>query len=153
MIKLSIQNLLLLLALLLLGSCSNRFIVKSYTVYLPACEWLDSSVYDQFIDQIGDEEVELLAKANRSIILIDDSTLNYSIRSGGIGWSASIRYKLSGQYLIVDSIDINNKTEFIDEDIFNHEFLYSRDSLVDIDNREKYFTDRYVDKKRSNAIK
>ena len=87
----------------------------------------------------------------KSIILINDTTLNYSIKVGGIGSATTIRYKIKDSVLIIDSVDIyerNSFQEFTDE-VFNHKFKYSKDSLIDLNNNEKYYDQRYIDRSRS----
>jgi hypothetical protein len=84
----------------------------------------------------------------KSIILTSDTSLNYSILLGGIGILTTINYKTIDKLIVVDSIDIYNRDSFQDftNEIFNHKFIYSKDSLVDLINDEKYYNPRYIDK-------
>jgi hypothetical protein len=102
---------------ILLISCNKSFFLQSYSSE-------DSS-----------------ASFKKSIIIISDSTLNYSIKFGGIGAATTIGYSKIDSVLVIDSIDIYGRKsfqEFTDE-IFNHEFFFSKDSLVNLVNGEKYF--------------
>ena len=85
---------------------------------------------------------------NKAIILISDTTLNYSIRFGGLGVSTTIGYTLSGNELIVDTVDIYNRSSFqeIENDIFGYRFYYFRDSLVGINNNELYYGEIFLRK-------
>lgn len=84
----------------------------------------------------------------KSIILTSDTSLNYSILLGGLGISTTINYQTIDTLLVVDSIDIYNRDSFQDytNEIFSHEFIYTKDSLVDLINGEKYYSPRYIDK-------
>ena len=84
----------------------------------------------------------------KSITLTSDNTLKYSISLGGIGISTTINYKPFDTLLVVDSIDIYNRDFFQDytNEIFNRSFIYSKDSLVDLINGDKYYSPRYIDK-------
>jgi hypothetical protein len=81
---------------------------------------------------------------HKSIILISDSTLNYTVRYGDIGASTTIKYKITDNVMIIDSIDIYNRKSFqsYTNEIFENNFLYSKDSLTDIGNNDKYYVDK-----------
>lgn len=81
----------------------------------------------------------------KSIIIISDTTLNYSIKFGGLGVSTTIGYKLLDSLLLIDSVDIYNSDSFqqITNDIFSHTFLYSKDSLIELETNQLYYTNKY----------
>lgn len=86
---------------------------------------------------------------NKSIILISDTTLNYSISFGGLGVSTTIGYDLSDSILLVDNVDIYNRSSFqeITNDIFGHKFYYFKDSLIDINRNDLYYSRKLIQKK------
>ncbi len=70
----------------------------------------------------------------------------------GIGITTTIRYKLQDSLLFVDSVDIYNRKSFqqFTNEIFNHKFLFSKDSLIDLDNHDKYYSQKYFDHKNNS---
>ena len=94
----------------------------------------------------------------KSLILISDTTLNYSIRFGGLGIATTIKYKILDSLLVIDSIDIYGRRAFqeITSDVFNHQYLFSKDSLIDLENNDKFFGKKYFNnlqtKRNKNRI-
>jgi len=89
-----------------------------------------------------------------SIILISDTTLKYSIFFGGLGVSTAIGYNLSDNMLIVDSFDIYKRGDFheiTNDDIFGHRFYYSKDSLLDINRNDFYYSRKLIQKKLKSS--
>ena len=79
----------------------------------------------------------------KSIILKNDSVLEYYKRYGGLGSINSINYKIVNNELITDSLsheggDVPGVTSV--------HFLYSRDSLVNKKTNERYYTQKYLKK-------
>jgi len=157
MIKSITRSHLVFALLLSIIACNNRFVARSYTVYLPAHKLIDTISYSLIKEQLGIKDEDFLMKGNRTIILINDSTLNYFTDLGGIGTLTSMRYLLSNNFLYVDSNRIynsswGNSSWGNEDDILGHKFLFSEDSLVDITNNEKYFFDKHKDKNQPRTI-
>jgi len=129
------ESIILIVMCFVMISCSKH--IQPYS-YIPQVESLYSLTKLDSI-KIG---------TRKSIILTSDTSLNYSISLGGIGISTTINYQTIDTLLVVDSIDIYNRDSFQDitNEIFNHKFIYTKDSLVDFINGEKYYSPRYIDK-------
>lgn len=137
------KNKILLIPPLILTICScNTIFIKSYT-HIPQSSLLHTC-----------KHFTVSTTNNKSIILISDTTLNYIIRFGGLGVSTTIEYTISDNELIVDTVDIYNRSSFqnIDNDIFGYRFYYYRDSLVGINNNELYYSNKFI-KKEHNPSK
>jgi hypothetical protein len=95
------------------------------------------------------------ASSGKSLILISDTALNYSIRFGGLGVATTIKYKILDSLLIIDSIDIYGRRTFqeITSDVFNHEYIFSKDSLVDLVNNERFYGEKYFNRIKINRNK
>ena len=78
---------------------------------------------------------------NKSIVIVSDSTLNYTVLLGDIGASTTIRYKIENELLKVDSVDIYNRKSFqgYTDEIFGVYFHYAKDSLTNKRNGQKYY--------------
>jgi hypothetical protein len=75
---------------------------------------------------------------------------------GGIGISTTITYKKIDNEITVDSIDIYNRESFqnITNEIFSRKFAFSKDSLVDLENQDIYYSAKYVkNKTKENEFK
>ena len=123
-----------ILVLILLGiiiSCKTNYGFKTY-VY-------DSGLKFEKINGIKKPHPQMTTK--KSIVIVSDSTLNYTVLLGDIGASTTIKYKIENQLLKVDSIDIYNRKSFqgYTNEIFGYKFKYSNDSLIDKMNGEKYY--------------
>ena len=81
----------------------------------------------------------------KSIILRNDSILEYWKRYGGIGRSMIIKYVLIDNELIVYPTDVEGYNV---PDISDMHFLYSRDTLINIKTNEKFYNQKYLDKKK-----
>lgn len=81
----------------------------------------------------------------KSIILRNGSILEYWKRYGGIGSSMIIKYALIDNELIVYPTDVEGYNV---PDISDMHFLYSRDSLINIKTDEKFYNQKYLDKKK-----
>lgn len=136
--------------LFLLGifsACNNRFSRQTYIEYITPSKFTcsDSLRYKTILQDVSSNDV-VWVESNRSIILISDSVLNYSIRFGGLGASTSIKYTIVDCLMVVDSVDIYGRKHFQEfaADIFKHTFLYSKDSILNLNNDNKYFSERYI---------
>jgi hypothetical protein len=125
------QILFLIIIVITLGSCKMNYGLKTY-------------VYDNEInfDTINKSNAKTLRNfyTRKSIIIINDSTLEYSIRLGHIKTGTTINYRIKNNILKVDTIDIHNRNSFQDytNEIFGGNFLFSKNSLIDKSNGEKY---------------
>lgn len=79
----------------------------------------------------------------RYIRLINDSILGYSKRYGGLYSNTAIKYTITNDELIVDSVNLEG---YDIPNITNAHFLYNRDSLVNEKTNEKYYNQKYLDK-------
>src|SRR5690606_15265846 len=81
-----------------------------------------------------------------SLIIVNDSVLNYFERFGGIGKATSIKYSVDENILIIDSIDIYGNSSFseLSKGVFNERYFFNRDSLVNVETGEKYLKNAYM---------
>jgi len=87
----------------------------------------------------------------RSIVLKNDSILQYFIRFGGLGSLTTVKYYLKDNLITIDSLDIYGK--IVPEEITNMKMIYSRDSLINSKTREKYYNQKYLDKLHKKYVK
>src|SRR5690606_4776757 len=82
----------------------------------------------------------------KSIIIDNDSVLNYSERFGGIGKATTLKYSVDENILIIDSIDIYGNSTFseLSKGVFNERYFFYRDSLVNVETGEKYLSNEYL---------
>ena len=134
------QNLFLFVSLMLIAfvivSCKISFDTQVYR-FIPS---IDSDIYSE--NEIRKKIVESDVK---SIILRNDSILEYWKRYGGIGSSMIIKYALIDNELIVYPTDVEGYNV---PDISDMHFFYSRDSLINIKTDEKFYNQKYLDKKK-----
>jgi hypothetical protein len=98
-------------------------------------------------DNYGPLEWQELIKLGclpRTIILRNDSILEYFKRFGGLGSLTTVKYYLKDNLMIIDSLDIYGK--IVPEEIINIKMIYSTDSLINIKTNEKYYNQKYLDK-------
>ena len=135
------QNLCLFVSLMLIAfvivSCKIGFDTQVYR-FIPS---IDSDIYSE--NEIREKIVESDVK---SIILRNDSILEYWKRYGGIGNSTIIKYTLINNELIVYPTDIKG---YDVPDISNMYFWYSQDSLINKKTNEKYYNQKYLNKKKN----
>ena len=138
------QNLFLFVSLMLIAfvivSCKIGFDTQVYR-FIPS---IDSDIYSE--NEIRKKIVESDVK---SIILRNDSILEYWKRYGGIGSSMIIKYALIDNELIVYPTDVEGYNV---PDISDMHFLYSRDSLINIKTNEKFYNQKYLDKKKMKNL-
>ena len=118
-------------------SCKTSFKVQVYR-FEPA---IDFDVHDenQIREKIAESDV-------KSITLRNDSVLEYKKRYGGLYSSTSINYKIMNNELIIDSL---NHAGHDVPDVTSMHFLYSQDSLINKKTNEKYYNQKYLDKKKN----
>jgi hypothetical protein len=118
-------------------SCKTNFKVQVYR-FEPS---IDYDVYDenQIRKKIAESDV-------KSITLRNDSVLEYKKRYGGLYSSTSINYKIDNNELIIDSL---NHAGYDVSDVTSVHFLYSQDSLINKKTNEKYYNQKYLDKKKN----
>jgi hypothetical protein len=125
----------------ILVSCKPTFKMQVYSV--------DRQIH--FCDSCDNRK--LSAKLpKKSIVLISDSTLNFTTIYGGLGNSTKIKYRLSNDSLILKTEDIyGRKLENVFED-FSAFYKYSADSLISLQNDEKYYSDSYINSKTKKGF-
>ncbi len=135
----SIQLILFLTLLGIIISCKSNYGFKTYV--------FDSGLKFEKVNGIEKPHPQTTTK--KSIVIVSDSTLNYTVLLGDIGASTTIKYELNNGLLKIDTIDIYNRKSFqgYTNEIFGYEFQYSNDSLIDKKNGEKY----YINKPRKKA--
>jgi hypothetical protein len=114
-------------------SCSTNFRIQAYD-YIPYAPLS--------VDSCGN----LILTGNipwedKSIILLSDTTLNYFRKYGSLGYINTIGYTRLGASILVDSVDEynSNSEDQITRDIIGKFFLYTKDSLVEIDSNQLYY--------------
>lgn len=116
----------------ILSSCKSRFQIQTYSLnrkikFCDACEqrkvWSSNPI--------------------KSIVLISDSTLNYIKSYGGIGTSKKIKYNISNDTLNIDKIDVYGQNLTERNSDFSRQYLINKDSLVSLENDEKYYSNSY----------
>jgi len=127
-----IQLIYQLALIILIISCKTSFNNKTYV--------LDREL--KFKEVKGVKYVFPQKKYKKSIVILSDSTLTYNVTYGDIGESTTIKYKLKNKILKIDTTDIYNRkiSQNNTNEIFGYEFKYSNDSLIGINNGEKYYT-------------
>lgn len=126
----------LTLLIFIFYSCKTQYRIQGY-IFVSKSSLVDTCSH-----------MTISSRNNNSIILINDTTINYSISFGGLGVSTTIEYILSDSILIIDTVDIYNRSSFqeITNDIFGHKFYYFKDSLIDINRRDLYYSERLIQK-------
>ena len=127
----------LILITLVIASCKISFNTQVYR-FIPS---IDSDIYSE--NEIREKIMENDVK---SIVLKNDSILEYCKRYGGIGSSTIIKYTLINDELIVYPTDIKRYNV---PDISNMYFLYSQDSLINKKTNEKYYNQKYINKRQN----
>jgi len=122
----------LLILFEIIVSCKSNYKTQVYS--------LDRQI--QFCDSCETRKVWAKSDAKKSIVLVSDSTLNYSIIYGHIGSSTQIKYKISNDSLILGSKDIYGKELKTDNSNFSNTYLYSTDSLISLQNDERYYAEK-----------
>ena len=122
----------LLILLGIIASCKTNYKIQAYS--------LDRQL--QYCDSCETRKVWAESDAKKSIILVSDSTLNYSIIYGHIGSSTKIKYRISNDSLILESKDIYGNELKTDNLNFSNVYLYSTDSLISLQNNEKYYANK-----------
>ena len=79
----------------------------------------------------------------KTIVLKNDSVLEFRKRHGGLGSLITIEYTLVDNEIVIDSTDVTGR--YIPE-LSGIHFLYSRDSLVNRQTNEKYYNQKFVKK-------
>jgi len=126
-------------AIILMISCKSKYDIQGYT--------LDRNL--KFCDSCADKKVWAETNVKKSIILISDSILNYSVIYGHIGSLAKIEYRISNDTLIMGKKSLNG-IPLVNLDIdkeFANKFLYSKDSLRNIETRELFYANSGRNKK------
>ena len=132
--KLNLYIVLLTLTIFSIMSCKTNTKIQFYK-FVPS---IDVEICDL------NELTKILTETDtKSIILKNDSVLEYYKRYGGLGSINSINYKIVNNELITDSLsheggDVPGVTSV--------HFLYSRDSLVNKKTNERYYTQKYLKK-------
>ena len=134
--KLNLSFILLILTAFAVISCKTNLKVQVYR-FEPS---IDFDVHDE--NQIREKITESDVK---SITLRNDSVLEYNKRYGGLYSSTSINYKITNNELIIDSL---NHAGYGVPDVTSTHFLYSQDSLINKKTNEKYYNQKYLDKKK-----
>lgn len=132
--KLKIIYFLLIQIGIILVSCKTNFKIQVY------------NFQSSFNTESSDEEEirKQIAKSKiKSIILKNDSILEYFTRYGGLANIVTVKYRVIENELIIDSID-NRGRKIIE--LSNIHLIYTPDSLVDKKTHEKYYNEKYLDK-------
>ena len=113
-------------------SCKSNYGFQTYV--------FDNGLEFEKLD--GIEKPKIRTTMRRSIVIVSDSTLNYTVMIHDFGASTTIKYKLENELLKIDSVDIYNRNSFQNytEEIFGLTYKYSKDSLTDIRNGQKYYS-------------
>ena len=124
---------------LVVVSCKTSFESQVYDFKLI----IDSNTYDE------NEIKELISESKmKTIVLKNDSVLEFRKRHGGLGSLITIEYTLVDNEIVIDSTDVTGR--YIPE-LSGIHFLYSRDSLVNRQTNEKYYNQKFVKKKKENT--
>ena len=131
------KTIILLLTLLgIIASCKTNYKIQAYS--------LDRNL--KFCDSCETRKVWAESDAKKSIVLVSDSTLNYSIIYGHIGSSTKIKYRISNDTLILEPKDIYGKELKTEKSNFSNVYLYSTDSLISLQNNERYYINKPKEK-------
>jgi hypothetical protein len=129
------KNLKIVLILIIIGlslSCKSNYGFKTYV--------FDNGLILEKVN--GIDKPKIRTTMRRSIVIVSDSTLNYNVMIHDFGASTTIKYKLENELLKIDTVDIYNRNSFQNyaEEIFGLTYKYSKDSLTDIRNGQKYYS-------------
>ncbi|QNK78297.1 hypothetical protein H7F37_04210 [Winogradskyella sp. PAMC22761] len=129
------KNLKIVLILIIIGlslSCKSNYGFKTYV--------FDDGLELEKVN--GIDKPKIRTTMRRSIVIVSDSTLNYNVMIHDFGASTTIKYKLENELLKIDTVDIYNRNSFQNyaEEIFGLTYKYSKDSLTDIRNGQKYYS-------------
>ena len=124
--RLRIAFILLIFVSIVVTSCKTSFRVQRY----------------RFMFSVGEIWEKMLTNEIKGIDLENDSILVYWKSYGGLGSMKTIRYTLTGNDLIIDSLDIYKRA--VPEEISGTHFAYSKDSLINKKTNEIYFNQKYV---------
>jgi len=96
----------------------------------------------KFCDTCEDKKVWTESNVKKYISLQKDSILNYTVIYGHIGSSAKIKYRIINDTLITDKKSLNGipLTKENSENEFANKFLYSKDSLRNIETGELFYS-------------
>ena len=129
------KNLKIVLILIIIGLslfCKSNYGFKTYV--------FDDGLELEKVN--GIDKPKIRTTMRRSIVIVSDSTLNYNVMIHDFGASTTIKYKLENELLKIDTVDIYNRNSFQNyaEEIFGLTYKYSKDSLTDIRNGQKYYS-------------
>ena len=130
-----------MLVLLVIISCKTSFNVQIYR-FIPIID----------CDTCNLAEInKILSKSDRkSIVLKNDSILEYWKFFGGLGSVTTVKYFLKNNLITIDSLDIYRKT--CPEEFTNIKLVYSADSLINDKTREIYYNQKYIEKKEKKFV-
>src|SRR5690554_679217 len=126
----------LLILIGIFASCKSRYKMQTYSL----------SRNIQFCDSCDQRKV-WTSDPKKSIVLVSDSTLNYTRIVGHIGATTKIKYELSNDTLILKSTDIYGKKVVDNFQDFSNIYLINNDSLTSLQNDEKYYSVSYTKSK------
>lgn len=130
---------LLTIVALVVTSCKTGFESQVYD-FQPV---IDSNTYDE------NEIKEVISESEmRTIVLKNDSVLEFRKRHGGLGSLITIEYTLVDNEIVINSADVTRR--YIPE-LSGIHFLYSRDSLINRQTNEKYYNQKFVKKQKANT--
>ena len=131
-----------LLALIgILTSCKSRYKIQPYS--------LNRSI--QVCDSCEQRKI-WASNPTKSIVLVSDSTLNYTKSYAGLGASTTIKYRIVNDTLTMESYDVYGKNMTENNADFSNLYLYNKDSLTGLNNNEKYYSKYYLKSKRKKGF-
>lgn len=106
----------------------------------------------EYIPIINPDDPQGRTREDKVIFLISKTELDYLENPGQFSTRTTIKYKVNDSIIELDSVSVNPESSSFEysNKIYNHHFLYTKDSLVDLNNGHRYYSDNYIKKNRSN---
>lgn len=132
--KKTIYNIFIWSLIINIVSCSSIGGVKIQVYYLlPTVEY-DTCSFNETMDN-------LIAFDSKYITIQNDSIMILYKNFGGLGFDKHVKYRSINNELITDSIDVSGTFEV---EVQDRCFLYNKDSLVNKQTGEKFYSKRFL---------
>lgn len=130
----SLTLILLIVVAIVVTSCKTAFQPQVYRFLLTTNFGINVETEDEIKET-------LLMSNIKGITLKNDSILEYWKRYGGLYSNTAIKYTITNNELIIDSLNMEG---FDIQNITGMCFLYSKDSLVNKQTNERYYNQKYL---------
>ena len=131
-------------------NCKTIFSLLTLIVTLVACKSKYKIQQYALVNNIKlcdscDQKKVWTGSPRKSIVIVSDSTLNYTRIVGGFGASTKIKYQIINDTLSLKTLDIYGRSVPENFKDYSDAYLYNSDSLISLKNNEKYFSANYLE--------